>query len=118
MRASRLAAAVIVGDLSYADCDQARWDSWGRLAEPLSSELPLLTLAGNHEIEGGCGDPAAYGRSYGPFSNGPAFQARPARHESPSQHMEHFSLTHRGSAFNETPYWNTLTTGALPAERE
>jgi len=45
------AACLLVGDLSYADGDQRRWDSWERLVEPVFAELPLLTLAGNHETE-------------------------------------------------------------------
>jgi len=57
-------AAIIVGDLAYADaqnspqhcyhpggCSQERWDSWGRMMTPLTSQLPLMTLPGNHEIE-------------------------------------------------------------------
>lgn len=43
--------ALIVGDVSYADGNASRWDTWGRLMEPLFSELPLMVLPGNHEIE-------------------------------------------------------------------
>jgi hypothetical protein len=39
------------GDLSYADCDQPLWDSYGVMIEPLSSFLPWMVCAGNHEIE-------------------------------------------------------------------
>lgn len=39
------------GDLSYADCDQERWDDWGRMVEPLASIVPWMTGPGNHEIE-------------------------------------------------------------------
>lgn len=39
------------GDLSYADCLQPRWDSYGRLVNPLSSTKPWMTVAGNHEEE-------------------------------------------------------------------
>jgi len=42
---------VHAGDLSYADCDQPRWDTYGRLLEPLSSQVPWMTVAGNHEVE-------------------------------------------------------------------
>lgn len=39
------------GDMSYADCDQRRWDSWFRMIEPLSSSVPYMVVPGNHEIE-------------------------------------------------------------------
>ena len=42
---------MIVGDLSYADADQTRWDSWGALISPLASSLPLMAQVGNHEEE-------------------------------------------------------------------
>ena len=55
----------LVGDLSYADaaygpdcwmeahggCHPERWDTWGRLVEPLTSRLTLQVLPGNHEQE-------------------------------------------------------------------
>eukprot|EP00036_Acanthoecidae_sp_10tr_P009276 CAMPEP_0182924952 /NCGR_PEP_ID=MMETSP0105_2-20130417/8045_1 /TAXON_ID=81532 ORGANISM="Acanthoeca-like sp., Strain 10tr" /NCGR_SAMPLE_ID=MMETSP0105_2 /ASSEMBLY_ACC=CAM_ASM_000205 /LENGTH=514 /DNA_ID=CAMNT_0025062777 /DNA_START=53 /DNA_END=1597 /DNA_ORIENTATION=+ len=56
-------AAVICGDLSYADaenlgrcshpggCDPTRWDSFGRMLQPLGAILPIMTTPGNHEIE-------------------------------------------------------------------
>jgi hypothetical protein len=31
--------------------DQPKWDTWGRLFEPLLSHVPLLHTNGNHEIE-------------------------------------------------------------------
>ena len=37
------------GDLSYADGYGWRWDSFGRMAEPLFSAFPVLTTVGNHE---------------------------------------------------------------------
>jgi hypothetical protein len=42
---------IIVGDMSYADGGAERWDSWGRMMEPLASRLPIMVLVGNHEIE-------------------------------------------------------------------
>eukprot|EP00612_Vaucheria_litorea_P001294 CAMPEP_0171457712 /NCGR_PEP_ID=MMETSP0945-20130129/3682_1 /TAXON_ID=109269 /ORGANISM="Vaucheria litorea, Strain CCMP2940" /LENGTH=459 /DNA_ID=CAMNT_0011983377 /DNA_START=56 /DNA_END=1432 /DNA_ORIENTATION=- len=42
---------LIAGDLSYADCEQDRWDSYGRLAEKATSRIPWMVSAGNHEIE-------------------------------------------------------------------
>lgn len=42
---------LLPGDLSYADLDQSRWDSFGRLVEPLASTRPWMVTEGNHEIE-------------------------------------------------------------------
>lgn len=39
------------GDLSYADCDQELWDSYGDMIEPLASIKPWMVCPGNHEIE-------------------------------------------------------------------
>jgi hypothetical protein len=39
------------GDLSYADCNQELWDSYGLMIEPLSSVKPWMVCPGNHEIE-------------------------------------------------------------------
>lgn len=39
------------GDLSYADCNQKLWDSYGLLIEPVSSKIPWMVGPGNHEIE-------------------------------------------------------------------
>jgi len=41
----------ITGDLSYADSDEQRWDSWGRLMQPLASSVPGMVAFGNHELE-------------------------------------------------------------------
>jgi len=41
----------IAGDLSYADGDPERWESWLDLAEPLLREVPFVSVPGNHEIE-------------------------------------------------------------------
>ncbi|CAM9294202.1 unnamed protein product [Phaeothamnion confervicola] len=46
-----LAFVLHAGDLSYADCDPRRWDSYSRLVEPVASRLPWMAAAGNHEIE-------------------------------------------------------------------
>ena len=43
--------AMIVGDMSYADGGAQRWDSWGRMMEPLASKISVMVLVGNHEIE-------------------------------------------------------------------
>ena len=39
------------GDLSYADCDQDLWDSYGEMIEPLATMIPWMVCPGNHEIE-------------------------------------------------------------------
>jgi len=39
------------GDLSYADCNQQLWDSYGELIEPLASKIPWMVGPGNHELE-------------------------------------------------------------------
>jgi len=41
----------IAGDLSYADGDPERWESWLDLSEPLLREVPFVSVPGNHEIE-------------------------------------------------------------------
>lgn len=46
-------ALINVGDLSYADEDQPRWDSWARMIQPLSSSMIMAVTAGNHEVS--CG---------------------------------------------------------------
>ena len=43
------AATLLIGDLSYANGEQALWDSYGELVSPLASAMPLQTLVGNHE---------------------------------------------------------------------
>lgn len=47
----RVALVLQAGDMSYADTDQSRWDSFGRLMEPLTASVPFMVAAGNHEIE-------------------------------------------------------------------
>jgi hypothetical protein len=39
------------GDLSYADCNQQLWDSYGELIQPLASRIPWMVGPGNHELE-------------------------------------------------------------------
>lgn len=38
---------VHVGDLSYADSDEPRWDAWQNLIAPLSQHTPYMTQVGN-----------------------------------------------------------------------
>ena len=42
---------LIAGDLSYADSEPNRWDSWWDLIQPLSRSTTMHVAAGNHEIE-------------------------------------------------------------------
>jgi hypothetical protein len=51
VRVSSSNSIVIVGDLSYADQDESRWDSWGVLVANISSSLPTMVQVGNHEQE-------------------------------------------------------------------
>ena len=44
-------AILHAGDLSYADSNQTRWDTWGSLIQPLARSIPLMVTCGNHEIE-------------------------------------------------------------------
>ena len=39
------------GDLSYADCNQKLWDSYGQLIEPIAKSISWMVGPGNHEIE-------------------------------------------------------------------
>lgn len=42
---------LIVGDLSYANGNQAIWDRWFRAIEPMARTRPWMACIGNHEIE-------------------------------------------------------------------
>lgn len=42
---------LIAGDMSYADSDPLRWNSWFDMMEPLFRSTPVHVAAGNHEIE-------------------------------------------------------------------
>jgi len=52
------------GDLSYADGNGYRWDSYGRLIEPLASVLPVAHAGGNHEVSNGGENWVAYAQRY------------------------------------------------------
>eukprot|EP01128_Nolandella_sp_AFSM9_P003187 TRINITY_DN1371_c0_g2_i2.p1 TRINITY_DN1371_c0_g2~~TRINITY_DN1371_c0_g2_i2.p1 ORF type:complete len:274 (+),score=44.54 TRINITY_DN1371_c0_g2_i2:884-1705(+) len=41
---------VHVGDLSYSDGYQARWDEYFREMEPIIAHVPYVTCPGNHEV--------------------------------------------------------------------
>eukprot|EP00943_MAST-04B_sp_MAST-4B-sp1_P003292 g3292.t1 len=53
-RGNRIKGIIIAGDLSYADCDQSRWQTWFDLIqhEHISSTFPIMVAPGNHEVEG------------------------------------------------------------------
>lgn len=40
---------ILSGDLSYANGDQAIWDKWGNMIQPLASRFPFMMAPGNHE---------------------------------------------------------------------
>jgi len=44
-------AVLFPGDLSYADGFHPRWDTFGRLAEPLFGSVPTSYTGGNHELQ-------------------------------------------------------------------
>jgi len=44
-------AILHAGDMSYADSEQNRWDSWFEMIKFLSNRVPWLVCPGNHEIE-------------------------------------------------------------------
>ncbi len=44
-------SVLFVGDLSYADGYQPRWDTWARFVEPYTSSMVWMYTQGNHEIE-------------------------------------------------------------------
>jgi len=60
-----------VGDLSYADGFQTRWDTFGRLISPLTSRCVQAVIEGNHEEEltGGKAGFVAYKARYATPTN-------------------------------------------------
>lgn len=51
LSANRPDSVLLVGDLSYADGYQPRWDTWARMVSNHTSQLVYMFLPGNHEIE-------------------------------------------------------------------
>ena len=47
---STATVVLLAGDLAYADGWFSRWDSFGRMMEPLAAEYAVMTTGGNHEI--------------------------------------------------------------------
>ncbi|KFM25345.1 Purple acid phosphatase 18 [Auxenochlorella protothecoides] len=58
MVASGPASVMLVGDLSYADGDHERWDTWNRMVSPLTSRSVWMFTEGNHERERASGVPS------------------------------------------------------------
>jgi hypothetical protein len=56
---NRISGIMHAGDLSYANCKQHLWDSYGKMIQPLSETLPWMVCVGNHEIEWAEGDTGA-----------------------------------------------------------
>jgi len=57
-------AILLGGDLSYADGDHRRWDSYARLFEGLWAGVPVAHVGGNHEVSSGGENWLAYSRRY------------------------------------------------------
>jgi acid phosphatase type 7 len=83
-KAGGFASILHFGDLSYADGNETRWDTWGDLVQPVASGLPWLTTTGNHEYEytsatkGSTTDSVAYAtRFWAPETGSPADPKRP-----------------------------------------
>ena len=71
---SKFDAALLAGDLSYADGDQPVWDVFGNLVQPLASAIPLSFVIGNHEwFDSSDYSFLAYrSRVHGPAATGPS----------------------------------------------
>lgn len=50
LRKQRSSTLLYGGDLAYSDGEQLRWESFGRLAEPLLSSVSTIYTPGNHEL--------------------------------------------------------------------
>jgi len=46
---SSVQVVIHVGDIAYADGDDSVWDDYFRMIDSYSSQVPLMTAAGNHE---------------------------------------------------------------------
>jgi hypothetical protein len=51
MRICILTHRPLVAERADADSQMVRWDTWGRMVEPVAARLPWMVAAGNHEIE-------------------------------------------------------------------
>ena len=59
-----LDAVLFAGDLSYADGDGPRWDSYARIGEPLWAHMPTAHTGGNHEVSNGGENWLGYSKRY------------------------------------------------------
>jgi hypothetical protein len=59
-RRGRAELILHAGDLSYANCDPNRWDSYAEMTAPLAQFLPWMVCAGNHEIEQSAENPGLF----------------------------------------------------------
>jgi hypothetical protein len=51
MKVEKQHAMLNLGDLSYAECDQKKWDSWGHIMSGITTQLPMMVIQGNHDVE-------------------------------------------------------------------
>ncbi|CAJ1366025.1 unnamed protein product [Effrenium voratum] len=86
------------GDMSYADTNSPRWDSYGMKMEPLASRLQWMVCPGNHEIESD-------------FYTGQNFVAYEARFAMPAVQEAEFSPS-PGQVGCKHPFPNVPHTGA------
>jgi hypothetical protein len=61
---------LVVGDLAYANGNQAVWDDWFGMIEPMASSTAWMPCIGNHEIESQL-DVAGTGDSWGAWGYDP-----------------------------------------------
>ena len=86
-----ITSIIHVGDLSYADCNETKWDTYGNMIQVLSSRLPWMVGAGNHEVEGG--------------PDGTFFTAFEARYRMPAVKPAEFgAVTIASTDMNGEPY--------------
>ena len=61
LAAPHVDSVIIAGDVSYADSDQPRWDSFQRLAQPLASSKAWMVASGNQCVAWAARIPPAWG---------------------------------------------------------
>jgi len=67
------AGGLILGDLAYANGNNQVWDDWQRFFDPVASQLPIMTNAGNHEMTNEPGF-VAFKTRFGAMPYLPAFE--------------------------------------------
>jgi hypothetical protein len=86
VQAGRVQMVIHVGDISYADGFEPHWDNFFNKIQPITTQVPYMVVAGNHEFwynfsaykhrfympgvssEGGSGDNMFYSFNLGPVS--------------------------------------------------